>query len=68
MVAPYGSAAQVREEITANSVGSTLVDRLYRAPKNHTMAGSDIHVQADVDANNTAVVGGFTLLVIQDGY
>ena len=68
MVSPYGSAPQVREEVTANAVGNTIANRVYKSPKNHTMAGSDIHIQADVDTNNTAVVAGFTLLIIQDGY
>lgn len=61
-----GCTFQVHENLAAIGGGTSFVDRMYRGPKNSLASMSDIHIDASSDTNNTVVVGGFELLLLDD--
>ena len=63
---PDGSVFQVMEIVALEDGGDTAIHRGYAAPKNTILEKADIVVSADADTANTAVSGGYTLLLIDN--
>ncbi len=63
---PDGEVFQVKEEVGLRGGGSSLVQRVYTIPKEAFAPKTDIVIEASTDTDDTEVVAGFDLLLIDN--
>jgi len=63
---PFGETFQVKEEMSVGGAGTSGSLRPYAAPKQRMAAKTDIFIEADTSLNDSAVAGGFDLLLVDD--